>query len=151
MKKPYKPPSVTTTLLQPLSEETPKASAAFVMRIPMELKLSLNSRVHWGVRARRVAAERAIVAFAFPHTWKGTAERSEEKGFRWIVVLTRVAPRRLDDDNLAGRFKAVRDEIARQLGIDDGSSRIAWVYSQTKGEPGETAVLIEVRVLEEDA
>lgn len=33
---------------------------------------------------------------------------------------------------MSGWFKAVRDAIAALLGIDDGSSRLTWVYQQEK-------------------
>ena len=45
-------------------------------------------------------------------------------------VLVRCSPRKLDDDNLASAFKAIRDEVAKQLGVDDGGDRVEWVYRQ---------------------
>lgn len=46
------------------------------------------------------------------------------------VTLTRVSPRRLDGDNLASAFKAVRDGVADALGRNDGDSEIDWRYEQ---------------------
>lgn len=60
------------------------------------------------------------------------------------VVLTRIAPRELDDDNLARSFKAVRDQVAVHLGVDDRSKLVTWRYAQEKGKPREYAVRIEV-------
>ena len=60
------------------------------------------------------------------------------------VVLTRIAPRRLDGDNLQSGFKAVRDGVADWLGVDDGSSLVDWQYFQRSGKAGEYAVEIEV-------
>jgi hypothetical protein len=60
------------------------------------------------------------------------------------VVLTRVAPRRLDGDNLQSGFKAVRDGVADWLGVDDGNGLVDWQYVQRSGKPGEYAVEIEV-------
>ena len=60
------------------------------------------------------------------------------------VVLTRVAPRRLDGDNLQSGFKAVRDGVADWLGVDDGNGLIDWQYVQRSGRPSEYAVEIEV-------
>src|SRR5205807_1700760 len=52
-----------------------------------------------------------------------------------VVTLTHVG-RRMDSDNLAGAFKAVRDEIADNVGTDDGSAFFEWRYEQRTGEPG---------------
>jgi len=60
------------------------------------------------------------------------------------VVLTRVAPRKLDGDNLQSGFKAVRDGVADWLGVDDGNGLIDWQYAQRSGKAGEYAVEIEV-------
>ena len=58
-----------------------------------------------------------------------------------LVVFRRTA---LDDDNLAGGLKWLRDAIARSLGIDDGDRRVRFEYAQlaTTGREG-TAVKIE--------
>lgn len=61
-----------------------------------------------------------------------------------VVTMTRVAPRALDDDNLRGAFKAVRDAIADVLGSDDRNPLIAWRYEQRKGAPKQHA--IEIRI-----
>lgn len=53
-----------------------------------------------------------------------------------LVTLTRVGPRKLDDDNLQGAFKHVRDQIAAMVGLDDGSDQYTWVYRQRAGEYG---------------
>lgn len=53
----------------------------------------------------------------------------------------RVAPGRLDDDNLARACKAVRDEVAAWLGVDDGDPRISWVTAQEKSSAYATRIL----------
>jgi hypothetical protein len=49
--------------------------------------------------------------------------------------LTRVAPSNgLDDDNLAGSLKGVRDQVAQWLGVDDKRSDVVrYVYAQYRG------------------
>lgn len=59
-----------------------------------------------------------------------------------VVTLTRVAPRRMDGDNLQGACKAVRDAVADWLRVDDGSPLITWRYAQRQGRPKEYAVEI---------
>ena len=60
------------------------------------------------------------------------------------VTLISFRKRELDDDNLIGGFKPLRDAIARWLGLDDNQRVIDWQYGQveTKGRAG-TAVNIE--------
>lgn len=99
-----------------------------------------NLREHWAVKAKRVKAQRALTktlllsaAFTWLRHWR--TMRANER-LRVGVLLTRISPRQLDDDNLRGAFKAIRDEIAGQVGIDDRSSRYVWEYHQRKGPPG---------------
>lgn len=49
----------------------------------------------------------------------------------------------LDDDNLTGGFKALRDAIARSLGVDDGDNRIRWECRQVRSETTGTVVVIQ--------
>ncbi len=63
----------------------------------------------------------------------------------WSVTIVRVAPRRLDDDNLARSAKAVRDQVAAWLGCDDSpSAPVRWAYQQRRGKPKEYAVEITI-------
>ena len=52
-----------------------------------------------------------------------------------MVTLTRIAPSNgLDDDNLAGALKAVRDEVAAWLGVDDKDrATVRYEYEQERG------------------
>lgn len=60
------------------------------------------------------------------------------------ITLTRVASRKLDDDNLAHAFKAVRDGVADWLTIDDGDPILQWRYAQRRGLPKQEAVEIAI-------
>lgn len=70
-----------------------------------------------------------------------------EKRSSFSLVISFVAFRRklLDDDNLSGSCKHLRDAVANSLGIDDGSNLIRWQYFQceTRGQTG-VAVKIEL-------
>ena len=59
-------------------------------------------------------------------------------------MLTRIAPRQLDGDNLQSAFKATRDGVADWLGIDDGDKRLDWQYRQRSGGAKVYAVELEV-------
>jgi hypothetical protein len=41
-------------------------------------------------------------------------------------------------------FKAVRDAVARRLGIDDGDPAVEWTYGQAPG--GDEGIRIDVEV-----
>ena len=63
----------------------------------------------------------------------------------WLAVrLVRVAPRSLDDDNLARCLKPARDAIAEVLGVDDRNPAVRYVPNQRKGAPRQYAVEVEV-------
>lgn len=70
-----------------------------------------------------------------------------EKRSPFSLVISFVAFRRklLDDDNLSGSCKHLRDAISNSIGIDDGDKRIRWQYFQceTRGQTG-VAVKIEL-------
>ncbi len=61
------------------------------------------------------------------------------------VVLTRIAPRGFDDDNLARSMKSTRDSVAKFLGVDDRHrDQVRYVYRQEKGKPKEYALRIQL-------
>lgn len=75
------------------------------------------------------------------------AKDAVEKGgsFRLVVSLVSFRRQLLDDDNLNGSCKHLRDAIATSLGLDDGDQRIRWEYGQieSRGRAG-VAVKIEL-------
>jgi hypothetical protein len=98
--------------------------------IPIRTERGGNNREHHMARSRRVKAER----FAVGMFLKSHEAKQGKPGLPCAVLLTRYGPntRPLDDDNLAGALKAVRDEVASWLGVDDGGDLITWVYSQER-------------------
>lgn len=93
-------------------------------RIPQLLPASLNSREHWRAKAARVKRERAMVRIVL-------TSRTPPP-LPVVVTLTRCSPWLLDDDNAVGAMKAVRDEVAAWLGIDDRDPRVTWRVDQEK-------------------
>src|SRR5689334_7850545 len=63
---------------------------------------------------------------------------------RITVGLCRVSAGTLDDDNLRGALKHVRDAVARWLGLDDADARIAFQYEQREGKRGDPRLRITV-------
>jgi hypothetical protein len=109
--------------------------------VPIRLPSLSNVRVCWQRLTSLKKKQRQAVALAMqvelgPY---GTPPRPP-----LIVTLTRVGPRRLDDDNLEAACKYVRDQIARMIGTDDGSPLYTWVYEQERGNRGQYGVYIEI-------
>lgn len=99
--------------------------------IPLEIPSLTNKRMHWRERHRLMKSHRKA-AMVVPKV-----------GPPCIVKLTRVSPRKLDDDNLVASFKGLRDGIADRLGVDDGDSRVEWRYAQERnGKHKEVRVTI---------
>lgn len=118
---------------------------SFIVAIPLTKPLpsAANLREFWATKAKRVKAQRMMVAFAFGQFRGQLRALADEhavgvwdKPLCLRVRFVRIAPRKLDDDNLAHAFKAMRDEVAAMAGVDDGDSLWRWEYAQEKGKPG---------------
>ena len=113
---------------------------SFAVKMRIRTISMANVREHWAVRAKRNKTHRTAVAAQFE--WCPQALKSTP--FPLTVTLTRYGKRLLDDDNLAGSFKAIRDEVAAQLGRDDNpKSGISWVYKQDKSKEYWIEILVE--------
>jgi hypothetical protein len=115
-----------------------RATAIVCVDLPLRIVSEANAREHWQPKARRARAHRAVA--------RALLQRHARPvhGGPITIGLERIAPRKLDDDNLAGGFKAVRDGVADWLGIDDGSDRLRWTYGQRKGRAGQYAAQVVV-------
>jgi hypothetical protein len=110
--------------------------------IPIRTVSAANAHELPFVRARRTKSERASTWgawMAMPNAERCAARKLKS----WRITLTRCTPgsRRLDDDNLPPALKGIRDEIARQLAVDDGDPRIEWRYAQQRSA---WAVLVDI-------
>ena len=103
-----------------------------VFEIPVKTVSEANSRDHWRQRARRTKANRkAAYLIAPPHP------------LPVVVHMTRISAGTLDDDNLRGALKAVRDGIADRLGLqDDSDPRVRFEYDQRVGRRGYDALRV---------
>jgi hypothetical protein len=109
--------------------------------VPIRTVSEANSREHHHKKAARAREQRRAVGYQL-HVVRTLAPPCADT---YRVDLVRIAPRQLDDDNLARALKSCRDEIAKWLGYDDApSSPITWRYSQRKGEPKQYAVEITI-------
>lgn len=111
-----------------------------MIEIPLRTVSGLNVREHWRARSRRVKAERDATAWLLRPVAKPPLP--------CVVLLTRIAPSGgLDDDNLPGALKGVRDQIAAWIGVDDRKREIVrYRYAQRRGKWG---VAVEFTPLDE--
>lgn len=98
--------------------------------IPLRTVPGLNARENWRVKSKRVKKEREATAWSLVLTKRPALPCS--------VLLTRVAPSAgLDDDNLVGALKGVRDAVAKWIGVDDRKSlTVRYRYAQARGPWG---------------
>lgn len=105
------------------------------VRFPFRLVSEANTRCHWSHRAARARAHRNGAKLLIP---------ARDCTLPATVTITRIAPRALDDDNLAISAKSLRDGIADQFGVPDNDHRLTWRYAQRRGKPREYAVIVEI-------
>ena len=108
---------------------------------PLRVVSESNQREHWAAKAKRQKAHRAAAHLLILQARRALAWPDGRKR----VLLTRIGARMLDDDNLAGAFKAVRDGIADGLEINDGSDAVQWRYAQEKS-PGLKINAVRVQI-----
>jgi hypothetical protein len=84
-----------------------------------------NSRDHWGVKVRRKQRQQNDFALV----WRKHRPKVEPP---IAITFTRFSCKTLDDDNLRSCFKGIRDQLAKEIGIDDGSDQITWQYRQER-------------------
>lgn len=101
-----------------------------------------NQRQPWQVRAKRARGQRQTTAAQLAASGFDPEAIAASKP---TITLVRVGKRALDTDNLAGALKAVRDAIAKWLGVDDGpKGPITWAYAQETHKAPLCRVRIEV-------
>jgi hypothetical protein len=107
----------------------------------LRLVSEANQRDGWRAKAARVKHQRNIVTLVL----RGTVARDMMLVAPLCVTITRISPRKLDDDNAASACKATRDAVAAVLGVDDRDPRVTWRVEQLKGPVG---VLIRIGQLD---
>lgn len=123
--------------------------------VPVRTVSEMNLRQHWAIKAKRTTTQREIVRQTWLDRFLDRAGDVPDVSRTLRVEFFRVSPRELDDDNLRGALKGVRDEVAWQLGLpvknekkriaDDRDARVRWEYGQRRGKPKEHGVEIIIR------
>lgn len=108
--------------------------------IPIKTINELNAHAHWRTRHKRAKMQRHIVRMFLGQ------RRVVPPPMPMRITFTRIAPGNgLDPgDGLPSAFKAIRDELADIIGVNDRSPLYEWVYAQRRGEAKEYGVEIEL-------
>ena len=110
--------------------------------IPVRTVSEANRRDHWAAKASRTEVVKGA-AYVCTQTHDHLSHRPPD-----VVQLMRLGPKLLDDDNLRGALKAIRDGIAKVWHVDDGPcGPIAWEYCQ--GRTREYSVRVRITWREE--
>lgn len=97
-----------------------------------------NAHEHWRKRQKRAKEQRGIVKLVM-------GARAKLPPIPCTIRLVRVAPRKLDQGNIAGALKHVQDGCADWIGIDDKhDDLVKYEYCQEKGKPNEYSIRIEI-------
>lgn len=106
---------------------------------PIKTISEANNRDHWTKKSKRRKSQQQEVDIMLLNALQG-----RKVALPCVVRLTRIGAKALDSDNLAGSFKAVRDAIARRIGIDDGDPRIKFEYDQSPTGRREYNVKVQI-------
>ena len=99
----------------------------FAFTMPVRVDSETNGREHWAKKFGRKKGQKMALHLA----WSAATGFLPRLVFLPCAIrLVRVGPKSLDSDNLGESFKAIRDQIAHEIGIDDGDARITWEYAQ---------------------
>lgn len=107
--------------------------------LPIRTVSEANQRDHWRALADRKRAQKDEIKISL-HGFLSFYAVS----LPCVVRLTRIGAKALDDDNLAISFKAIRDQLAELIGVDDGSEMIRWQYDQVVDRLAGYGVKIEI-------
>ncbi len=116
------------------------------IRVPIKTS-STNDKLRgtWHTKTAASRRERGAVLLML----RSAGVRRLSPTERAAVLLERISRGKLDDDNLRGALKAVRDEVAAQLGVDDGDARVLYEYAQSKGHSPLVRIVIKGARLED--
>ena len=109
--------------------------------VPIKIISEANNTDHWRKKHKRRKEHLKHLANLFP---------SNLLPLPVTITFTRVAPRRLDSDNLVFSMKYFRDYVASQFikglapGRADDDERLSFKYDQRRGEPKEYALIITI-------
>lgn len=116
------------------------ANVGLKVVLPIRVRSEGNQREHHFVVHKRKSEQKAVVTMRLAAALRARPELKPP----FVVTMTRIGLRTMDDDNVAFAFKACRDAVAACLGIDDGDvARIRFRYGQRKAKEYGVEILVE--------
>ncbi len=115
--------------------------------IPMTKNLlasEANLSEYWTIKKKRHDAQKYLVK----SYWNACV--IEDPQLPCHIKITRIAPRKLDEDNMIYSMKWIKDAIAGCIipglanGLADSNSRLKWEYTQEKGPSKQYGIRIEI-------
>lgn len=131
-----------------ISDKAPLTRLMLVLPLKVISEANAMSRRgapgHWREKLKRKHAQQQEVKVELHNTMLG-----KKFDLPVLVTLTRIGPKKLDKrDNLPGAFKAVVDQIAASLGVDDGEEdKIDWKYEQEPLGVRQYSIRIEIETI----
>lgn len=137
----------------------PRPGETALLELDLRVVTESNSKESWVAKHfERTDPQRTAVAWAWnraglpratfhvepSRSGKRMAKRFTTSHPPTVVRCVRLAAGELDDDNLPGAFKHVRDEIAELLGFNDKRKDVRWEYAQEPAPRRTFRIRIEV-------
>lgn len=124
------------------------------INLPIRTESEANKCEHWHKRYKRSQKQKDTIRLLLIPEIKDLINtvskmRVMDVPITLQITLTRVAPRKLDGDNLQISFKSIRDFLSDIFipglapGRADDDEMFDWKYSQRKGVPKEYSVDVE--------
>lgn len=117
------------------------ADGPLIMRFDIKTVSEANQREHWAKKLKRKKSQQETFSWMW-HVLKTCGKAKVQ--LPAVVTFTRFSCKELDSDNLAGSFKHVRDQLAKEIGIDDGSDQIRFEYKQERIAKREHYFTVEI-------
>lgn len=122
-----------------------------IICVPVRLVSESNMREHWTKKIRRKKQQKELICLYLKNEIQTKMTPPVQ------ITLTRIAPRKLDYDNLVSSMKTVQDAIAGFLlpdlapgRADDPSQGLSFSYGQKRGSPKEYGLEIAINKLDGD-
>jgi hypothetical protein len=109
-----------------------------ILTFPIKTVSEANRRDHWTVKNNRKNAQQK----EFMVTWRNAKAKVKLPA---TIIFTRYSCQILDDDNLQSALKGCRDQLAKEIGVDDGSDLLNFVYRQEKINKREHWFTVEIK------
>ncbi len=106
------------------------------LKVPVKVYSTANAREHWAVKHRRGKEQKTAVQEVWGNSPLAIQATRSSTCLPLVVTLTNLGKPMDGHDNLPNSFKAIVDQVAALLGIDDGDERIEWRYEQKAGKGG---------------